>query len=417
MIRNFKILVLWAMAISLMACSTSVAVQMTPTIDATELAAVVYGTQTAMAAAAPTVGAAQPSATPKAATVLPTGTPVPPTATPSPTATSTPTPTTSPTPVLEDCTNKAEFVEETVPDDTRFTADQSFVKSWTLRNVGTCTWTTGYNLVFVDGSQMGAEATIPLSQTVNANETIRLSVKLTAPKNAGEYRGDWKLRSPGGTVFGVGKQADETFWVKISVVESVTGLRLGDPDIVENFDQQGRAWYWGEDDNLRYAWEEGKLVMTARNPIGDQWRVNYQVAVGDAYLQATFKTGENCEGKNSYGMIVRASDENNNGIYNSGYVYTFSCDGMYRLYLMNKGEYTGLIGWTSAVDLLKGPNQANQMGFWIKGNQIKLYVNGRKVAELNDASLAGGRYGLTVRAEGEDNFSVAVEEVLYWELE
>ncbi|PIU90073.1 MAG: hypothetical protein COS63_04110, partial [Anaerolineae bacterium CG06_land_8_20_14_3_00_57_67] len=47
----------------------------------------------------------------------------------------------------------AQFVADiTVPDGASFAPGAAFTKTWRLKNIGTCTWTTSYALVFVSGS-------------------------------------------------------------------------------------------------------------------------------------------------------------------------------------------------------------------------------------------------------------------------
>jgi hypothetical protein len=64
---------------------------------------------------------------------------------------------------------------------------------------------------------MGSPDTQPLGQTVEPNETIELSVTLVAPTEPGNYRGEWKLRSANGVLFGIGVEADDPFWIQITV--------------------------------------------------------------------------------------------------------------------------------------------------------------------------------------------------------
>ncbi|MEJ5224512.1 MAG: NBR1-Ig-like domain-containing protein, partial [Anaerolineales bacterium] len=147
-----------------------------------------------------------------------------PTPTPVPTGvdTSTPTPTpeaATPTPSAA-CTDQAAFVTDvTVPDGTLFTPGEAFVKTWRLRNTGTCAWTTAFDLVFVSGEQMGGPAAQPLPQTVLPGDTLDLSVSLTAPLTEGSYRGYWKLRNAEGQLFGINDLAADPFWVDIRVVD------------------------------------------------------------------------------------------------------------------------------------------------------------------------------------------------------
>src|SRR6185503_10211441 len=102
-----------------------------------------------------------------------------------------------------------------VPDGSAYSPNAPFTKTWRLKNVGTCTWTTSYKLVFVSGAQMGGPAEVNLTSTVAANATADLSVNLTAPMPAGSYRGFWQLKNASGALFGIGSTADRPFWVDI----------------------------------------------------------------------------------------------------------------------------------------------------------------------------------------------------------
>lgn len=117
-----------------------------------------------------------------------------------------------------DC-DQARFVEDvTIPDGTVFAPAERFTKTWRLENTGTCTWTSSYSLVFVEGDRLGAQEALPLSSTnIPPGSEVLVSVEMTAPDSNGRYRGDWKLRNSGGQVFGVGEEGDKTFWVQIDV--------------------------------------------------------------------------------------------------------------------------------------------------------------------------------------------------------
>jgi hypothetical protein len=164
----------------------------------------------------PPIPTETPTITPTA-TLPPPGTP---TRTSLPTANTTyvpPTNTIEPTETAIPC-NAARFVEDvSVPDNTDFPPGTAFTKTWRLENVGDCTWTTDYSLVFVRGDQMDGPDELSLPESVAPGERIDLSVDLTAPASSGEYRGNWMLEDNQGIQFGVGSQADNTFWVLIEV--------------------------------------------------------------------------------------------------------------------------------------------------------------------------------------------------------
>jgi hypothetical protein len=119
-----------------------------------------------------------------------------------------------------------QFVSDvTVPDGTTYSPGTVFVKTWRLKNIGTCTWTTGYKLVYVTGDQMGGAASVPLTASVAPGGTIDVSVSLTAPSNEKTYKGYWMLQNAGGVNFGYGANAYSTFYVQIKVYDpSVSGI-------------------------------------------------------------------------------------------------------------------------------------------------------------------------------------------------
>jgi hypothetical protein len=156
----------------------------------------------------------QPTATP---TQEPSPTPNEPTPVP-PTATSTQVPpTATPTQKPIPC-GWAQFVSDvTVADGSQFTGGQKFTKTWRLKNIGICTWTKDYALVFVDGNAMSAPASISLKGDVRPGETVDLSVELVAPNTQGSYKANWILRDGSGKLFGLGEDANKPFWVSIRV--------------------------------------------------------------------------------------------------------------------------------------------------------------------------------------------------------
>jgi hypothetical protein len=118
------------------------------------------------------------------------------------------------------CLDGMAYVQDLSYDDQNLTAPPSvppgaaFVKSWRIKNVGTCSWTPEYKLVFNYGnSSQSAMSGVPtaLTQNVNPGETYDLSVNLVAPKDPGTYTAVWNLHNAQGGAFG------ESLWVAIAV--------------------------------------------------------------------------------------------------------------------------------------------------------------------------------------------------------
>ncbi len=309
------------------------------------------------------------------------------------------------------CTNKVAFVDDiTLPDDSLVPGGQPFEKIWELRNSGTCTWTTGYSLVFADGEQMGAASPISLKQAVAPDETVQISIAFTAPTSAGTHRSEWLIRSAFGQEFGTGRDNTTPFWVQVQVVESAADLNLGEPTWRETFDNSAR-WFLVSSNNTQFNIEDGEMVMQSASPGSfDEWGLSNYQSISDFYMEATVRTGDNCSGLDRYGLLLRSSDPN------QGYVYGFSCDGRYRLYAWDGSNYIGLQEWTASSSIKSGPDQTNVIGIYMVGDTIKLYANGNLLTELEDKTFSDGQFGLFVAAGATPNFTAYVSDLTLWEI-
>ena len=168
-------------------------------------------TQSAQTLNAPT-GIAPPN------TTVPTNTTIPPTISPPPSPT-------TPSTATQEC-DKAQYIKDvTIPDGTVMSPGDVFIKTWRLKNIGTCTW-AGYSLVFDSGNSMGGAASTVIGNTPPGG-TVDISITLTAPMAVGNYRGYWRIRSTSGYLLPVinGYQI-KSFYVDIKIVASSTSLKL-----------------------------------------------------------------------------------------------------------------------------------------------------------------------------------------------
>jgi hypothetical protein len=132
-----KVLTLTVLASLLYACGPTAPVE--PTIVSNAIHT--FAAETVIAEFTQTARAVPPTSTAtatEAVTLTPDGTT-------QPTATTAPTNNpfeTTPTEVL--CDDAVWVADVTVPDGTQMTPGQDFVKTWKIRNTGSCTWGTGY---------------------------------------------------------------------------------------------------------------------------------------------------------------------------------------------------------------------------------------------------------------------------------
>lgn len=212
----------------------------TPTISGPEMV-LTYAAQTieaqltlAATAQLPTATASPPA--PATGTLPPVASPTAGTPAPSPTSAA--------------CDRAGFDKDITVPDDTVFSPGTEFIKTWRLRNTGTCTWNSAYAIVFQEGDSLGSPPSAPLtSGTVAPGETVDISLTLKAPEQPGTYQGFFNLRNSGGQIFGLGDQGDKNFWVKIRV-QAPSGIRY-------DFNVQAKAAIWvsiggGSENNIPF---------------------------------------------------------------------------------------------------------------------------------------------------------------------
>ena len=207
------------------------------TIEATELPVI-----PAVTSAAPSPTPLEPTSTPTTALPTPTlptpasPTPALPTLSPTPVQ---PAPTSAPvlpTPSNADssttgaqsgtvCEDKAAFYADlTVPDNTPFKQNVEFVKTWQIKNEGTCTW-EGYQLVYGDGYSLNAPYSNPIP-IVKPGELVNISLLFTSPNQGGVYVSKWMFQNRGGKRFGVNSGGLDFIWAKIAVTWYPEGSTL-----------------------------------------------------------------------------------------------------------------------------------------------------------------------------------------------
>lgn len=131
------------------------------------------------------------------------------------TAEAAPTETISSTLVTTELTNEcfdASYVADvTISDNEQLDNEEKFVKTWRVRNSGTCDWPDDTVLAFVSDSQMGAPDAVPVGAVESGAETD-ISVDMEAPAEAGKYTGKWQMQTTEG-LFG------SQLWVVIQAGE------------------------------------------------------------------------------------------------------------------------------------------------------------------------------------------------------
>ena len=98
-----------------------------------------------------------------------------------------------------------ETVDVNIPDNTPVSPGQDFVKTWKIKNIGTCTWGEGYKMVFSYSSSPNDDSlngvAQPLSAAIAPGQEVDVSVQFTAPDLPGTYFSVWTMQNAKGVPF------------------------------------------------------------------------------------------------------------------------------------------------------------------------------------------------------------------------
>jgi hypothetical protein len=118
---------------------------------------------------------------------------------------------------------RAELTYETIPDGTQVEVTENFKKRWVFKNIGTCTWSQDFSIIWVQDELFGANSAYGFADFTDAEtppgEHIDISIPFVAPNQQGTYISHWMLRSDDGVIFGLGPNGTAWFWVEIFAKE------------------------------------------------------------------------------------------------------------------------------------------------------------------------------------------------------
>lgn len=300
----------------------------------------------------PTVAVTQIPATPTQS--VPTAIPATPTAIP---------PTATPIPCYQ-----VKFVEDlTIPDGTKIVAGNTFTKTWRIRNSGSCTWDTRFDIGFVDGTQMTSGKAWDLPKDVKSGETVDISIEMTAPSTVGSYQGNFQMINPNGVRFGTGPESKGSFWVKIEVID-------------------GKGMVYSFASNACDA----KWSTSTTNPLSCPGK---ETDIDKGYVVTKDKPKREDGGQeNEIGLVTRPNDANDGyiqGIYPAFLVKdgdqfraTIQCEAnspkcslKYELYYrIGDGKFTELGEWHEIYDQKWNPIQVDLSSFAGQKLQFSLVV-------------------------------------------
>ena len=268
----------------LTACGANSTAESDPNVIIQTAVALTVAAQDA-ARATSTSAPVQPVYTQTPVQFAPTGSPIPPAILPTRTKSS----------AAASVCAQAELVSETIPDGMIFTPGSQFTKTWEIKNVSNCSWTTGYKIVFWDGDVLGGAYVYNLPQAVDPGQSVPISLVLTAPKADDTYTSKWMLQTADNVNFGVGEYS-QPFYAEIVVSSStkpntdVTALDLnvvrvpatGCPANVNHiayatFTSNGPiefTYFWTQSDGNNSNQKVIKMAAAGKVTVSREWKIH-----------------------------------------------------------------------------------------------------------------------------------------------
>lgn len=102
-------------------------------------------------------------------------------------------------------------IDVNIPDNTLMTPGQEFIKTWRVKNAGTCPWGAGYALTFTGTGDKMAGQFIAFTEVIQPGQEVEVSIQFKAPSAVGQYVSTWTMTNPKNVTF------PEAIYVKIIV--------------------------------------------------------------------------------------------------------------------------------------------------------------------------------------------------------
>jgi hypothetical protein len=190
------------------------------------------------------------------------------------------------------------------------------------------------------------------------------------------------------------------------------GIEAEENELVlqETFDEED-AWEIGDYDTGALFIDDGQYFVTAQEAGFFLWGQNEDMH-SDVVIQVTTEQLSS-EDDNSYGLICRASPENNA----DGYHFRISGEGSAFIFLYRNGRQREIVE-ESNIDAINQGRAINTITAVCIDTYLALFVNGEFVLEYTDDTYSEGVTGLATGNLVEDSTTeISFDDVYIWELD
>jgi hypothetical protein len=157
------------------------------------------------------------------------------------------------------------------------------------------------------------------------------------------------------------------------------------------------------------AFTDGRLTLSVRTPRGYQSASRGDPVVGDFFGEIDVMT-EVCSPGDEIGLTARG------GGLGEQYRFLIGCDGTARISRILEDGSRALTLRVASAAIHSGAPAQNHLSVWLRGLDLKFFVNGDEVLAVRDAALSRGVLGVIARAGPGGQVSVGFDDLRLYAL-
>jgi hypothetical protein len=185
---------------------------------------------------------------------------------------------------------------------------------------------------------------------------------------------------------------------------------VGDLLVEDDFSDES-AWNVWEIENGRVTLSNDHITLALNQPDGLIYGIRFEPQLKDFYAEITASPNF-CQAEDEYGLMVRV-----NGTRLNHYRLVVSCSGQARVLRVINNRGNVVQDWVAKPFIPLSFPTNSRLGVWMKGTQLRFFINDRLVFELIDPVIRQGAFGVYVRGSGGGTISVNFSDLVIYQLE
>ena len=168
-------------------------------------------------------------------------------------------------------------------------------------------------------------------------------------------------------------------------------------------------WSTPRTESGNVAFGNQNLTLAVARQSAYLFSFSQHVLPANAYLETTIQTSL-CQPGDQYGLVFWRQSE---GDY---YRLLFTCDGQYRLELVQGGASIVVHNWEGASRMTPGAPAENRIGLWLNKGQLQLYINNAFQFEEGVARNRSGDLGVFARTISSAAMTVRFSDLMVYQV-